>query len=140
MEVASVTDPTCIFCRIISGDIPSFAVYEDADTFAFLDICPFEKGHVLVVPKCHAAFLTDLPKTALPAFITAVQNVAALLLSKLPCDGFNLVQNNGECASQVVPHVHFHVVPRWKGRSINWTPGKYDSQDELVAVHRRLTT
>lgn len=135
-----MTDPTCVFCRIIAGQIPSFRIYEDDHTFAFLDIAPFEKGHALVVPKRHAAFLTDLASAELSPFITAVQNVANLLLKKLPCDGFNLIQNNGACATQAVPHVHFHVVPRWNGRAINWLPIKYDSSDELAATCRRLST
>lgn len=135
-----MTDPTCVFCKIIAGQIPSFKVYEDEHTFAFLDIAPFEKGHVLVVPKHHAAYLTELPQPVLFTFITAVQKVAAWLLKQLPCDGFNLVQNNGICATQVVPHVHFHIIPRWNGRAINWTPGTYDSPEELASLHRRLTS
>ena len=135
-----MTDPACIFCKIISGQIPSLNVYEDEHTFAFIDIAPFEKGHVLVVPKHHAAFLTDLPQPELLPFISAVQKVAALLLKKLPCDGFNLVQNNGACATQVVPHAHFHVVPRHNGKPINWIPGTYDNPAELADIHRRLTS
>jgi len=135
-----MTDPNCIFCKIIAGQIPAYKVYEDDHTFAFLDIAPFEKGHVLVVTKHHVPYLTDLSQPTLSAFVMAVQNVAAMLLKKLPCDGFNLVQNNGLCATQVVPHVHFHVVPRWNGRTINWIPGKYDDPSELPAIHQRLTT
>ena len=135
-----MTDPACIFCKIVSGQIPAFKVYEDEHTFAFLDIAPFEKGHVLVVPKHHTAFLTDLHAEMLFPFITAVQNVAALLLAKLPCDGFNLVQNNGVCATQVVPHVHFHIIPRWNGHAVNWIPVTYEDPAELAAIHRRLTT
>lgn len=134
-----MTDPTCIFCKIVSGQIPALKVYEDEHTFAFLDIAPFEKGHILVVPKHHAAFLTDLPQPELLPFISTVQQMAALLLKRLPCDGFNLVQNNGACATQIVPHVHFHVVPRRNGQPLNWTPGKYEDPDELAALHRRLT-
>ncbi len=135
-----MTDPTCLFCKIIAGQIPAFKVYEDEHTFAFLDIAPFEKGHVLVVPKYHTAYLTDLSHPQLVTFMTAVQNVASLLLSKMPCDGFNLVQNNGACATQVVPHVHFHIIPRWNGRAVNWIPGAYEDPSELSAIHRRLTT
>ncbi len=134
-----MTDPACVFCKIVSGQIPSSKVFEDDHTFAFLDIAPFEKGHVLVVPKRHAVFLTDLPQPELLPFISAVQRVAKLLLARLPCDGFNLVQNNGACATQVVPHAHFHVVPRWNGRPMNWTPGSYDNPEELAALVRRLT-
>ncbi len=136
-----MTDPSCIFCKIVAGEIPSYKVYEDENTFAFLDIAPFEKGHVLVVPKDHTAFLTDLAPDQLYPFITAVRNVAQLMLEKLPCDGFNLVQNNGVCATQVVPHVHFHIIPRWNGRPVNWLAGKYDDPDnELPELQRRLTT
>ncbi len=131
-------DPDCIFCKIIAKQIPSSSVYEDEHTFAFLDIAPFEKGHVLVVPRLHAAFLTDLPPSTLQALSIAVQKVAARLLKKLPCDGFNLIQNNGVCATQVVPHVHFHVVPRWNGRPINWKPIAYDNADELSEIAHRL--
>jgi histidine triad (HIT) family protein len=133
-----MTDPDCIFCKIINGKIPALKVYEDAKTFAFLDIAPFEKGHVLVVPKYHTAFLTDLPQPELLPFISAVQRVADTVLKKLPCDGFNLIQNNGPCATQVVPHVHFHIVPRWNGQPVNWTPRMYDDPNELNAIHRRL--
>jgi histidine triad (HIT) family protein len=134
-----MTDPACVFCKIIGGQIPSSKVFEDAHTFAFLDIAPFEKGHVLVVPKHHTAFLTDLPQPELLPFISAVKKVAGLLLERLPCDGFNLVQNNGACATQVVPHVHFHVVPRWNGRPMSWTPCTYDDPAELAVLLRRLT-
>jgi histidine triad (HIT) family protein len=135
-----VTDPTCLFCKIIAGQIPAFNVYEDEHTFAFLDIAPFEKGHVLVVPKSHAAYLTDLQPEVLFPFIKAVQSVAALLLKKMPCDGFNLLQNNGACATQAVPHVHFHIIPRWNGRAVTWVPFTYEDPAELSAIHRRLTT
>jgi histidine triad (HIT) family protein len=135
-----MTSATCVFCKIIAGQIPAAKVFEDDHTFAFLDIAPFEKGHVLVAPKYHAAYLTDLPLAQLVTLISTVRNVASLLLAKLPCDGFNLVQNNGACATQTVPHVHFHIVPRWNGRAINWIPGTYEDPDELAALQRRLTT
>jgi histidine triad (HIT) family protein len=134
-----MTDATCIFCKIIAGEIPAYNVYEDGHALAFLDIAPFEKGHVLVVSKHHAPFLTDLPQTALAGLFSAVQAVASRLLAGLPCDGFNVLQNNGACASQTIPHVHFHVVPRWNGRPLNWIPGKYDDPDtELPALQKKL--
>lgn len=135
-----MTDPECVFCKIIAGQIPAYTIYEDEHALAFLDIAPFEKGHVLVVSKLHAVYFTDLPTTSLFGLSQAVQRVAARLLEKLPCDGFNLVQNNGACATQVVPHVHMHVVPRWNGKPINWIPGTYaDPAQELVELQQRLT-
>lgn len=135
-----MTDSDCIFCKIIARQIPSFVLYEDDSVLAFLDIAPFEKGHALVVPKQHAVHLTDLPDPALAPLMPAVKRVADLLLRRLPCDGFNILQSNGRCATQVVPHVHFHVIPRWNGRAMKWISGSYDSPDEIAAFHRRLTS
>ncbi len=135
-----MTDPDCIFCKILAGGIPAYTVYEDEHALAFLDIAPFERGHVLVVSKHHAVYLTDLPAPSLAGLMLAVQRVAARLLKNLPCDGFNLLQNNGVCATQAVPHVHMHVVPRWNGKPINWIPGAYaDSAKELAEIQLRLT-
>jgi len=134
-----MTDTECIFCKIVAGQIPSFKLFENDHVFAFLDIAPFEKGHVLLVPKHHAAYLTDLPEPVLEHLMPAAKCVATLLLARLPCDGFNILQNNGRCATQVIPHVHFHIIPRWNGRAVNWISGNYDSPDEIADLHRRLT-
>ena len=128
----------CVFCKIIAGAIPATKIYEDDQTLAFLDIAPFEKGHVLVVPKRHAPMLTDLPAEDLQAVIRVTQKVGACLLARLPCDGFNVFQNNGACASQTVPHVHFHVVPRHNGQPLNWTPGSYASPEEPQTIQAKL--
>jgi len=128
----------CVFCKIIAGVIPAAKIYEDAQTLAFLDIAPFEKGHVLVVPKRHAPMLTDLPAEDLQAVILVTQKIGACLLERLPCDGFNVFQNNGACASQTVPHVHFHVVPRRNGQTLNWSPGSYASPEEAQAIQAKL--
>lgn len=133
-----MTDPTCIFCKILAGKIPSTPVYQDEFAYAFLDISPFEKGHTLVIPRFHAARLVDLPVEWLQQMMPAVQRTASLLLAHLPCDGFNLLQSNGRCATQVVPHVHFHVIPRWNNREMNWIGGKYDLPEEMRAIGARL--
>jgi histidine triad (HIT) family protein len=106
----------CIFCKIVDGSIPSSKIYEDDHVVAFLDISPFEKGHFLVVPKCHVSLLTELSADLLTHTISVVQRLSAHLLERLPCDGFNLLQNNGACATQTVPHVHFHIIPRFNGK------------------------
>lgn len=134
-----MTDLDCVFCKIVAMQIPSFVLYEDDHVLAFLDTAPFEKGHALVVPKQHAVHLTDLSDSVLAMLLPATKRVADLLLKRLPCDGFNILQNNGRCATQVVPHVHFHVIPRWNGRATNWISGSYDSPEEIAALHRRLT-
>ncbi|HPC49219.1 MAG TPA: HIT domain-containing protein [Kiritimatiellia bacterium] len=134
-----MTDPECVFCRIIAGQIPAKVLFENEEAIAFLDIAPFEPGHALVVPKMHAALFTELPDSVLSHLMPLVKRVASLLLERLPCDGFNILQNNGRCATQVVPHVHFHVVPRWNGRAINWISGAYASAEEMESVYRKLT-
>ena len=105
----------CIFCAIAAGEIPSFKVYEDELVLAYLDINPFAKGHTLVIPKAHSEGLLDTDDRTLQDVIVRVKKVAAHLKAKLGCDGFTIVQNNGEAAGQTVRHVHFHIVPRWTG-------------------------
>ncbi len=133
-----MTDPDCVFCKIQAGRIPCARVYEDEHSLAFLDIAPFEEGHTLLIPKYHAATLLDLPADVLVRFAPALQHVSRLLHDRLPCDGFNLLQSNGRCATQVVPHVHFHVVPRWDGRPVRWLPGTYASNEAMQALAARL--
>ncbi len=130
----------CIFCKIIQGIIPSRKIYEDENCFAFMDIAPFEIGHTLVVPKVHAEFITDLSDTNLATLILCTRNIAAHLLKKLPCDGFNLLQNNGKCATQSVPHVHFHIIPRWNNTKLNWHNSKlYESEEQVNEIQNRIT-
>ena len=102
----------CVFCAIAAGEIPCFKVYEDDLVLAYLDISPFAEGHTLVIPKDHTTGLLDTPPETLRNMIVRVQKVAAHLKDALPCDGFNILQNNGPAAGQTVPHLHFHIVPR----------------------------
>ena len=108
----------CVFCAIATGEIPSFKVYEDDLVLAYLDINPFAKGHTLVIPKAHAAGLLDADDAMLADVIVRAKRVAAHLKETLGCDGFHILQNNGEAAGQTVRHLHFHIVPRWTGDPI----------------------
>jgi len=117
-RVSNMND--CIFCKILKGEIPSTRVYEDDAAIAFMDIFPFAKGHVLVIPRLHVATLPDLPRDALVGLMAAVQKVSRFVMAGLPCDGFNLAQNNGACSGQTVHHVHFHIVPRHEGVEVEW--------------------
>ena len=102
----------CIFCAIAAGEIPCFKVYEDDLVLAYLDINPFSEGHTLVIPKNHTSGLLDTPDETLARVLAAVKKIAAHLKTALPCDGFNILQNNGAAAGQTVSHLHFHIVPR----------------------------
>ena len=127
----------CVFCAIAAGEIPSFKIYEDEFALAYLDINPFTKGHTLVIPKAHSAGIADTPDEALAAVIARVKKVAAHLKAALPCDGFNILQNNGEAAGQTVMHLHFHIVPRYGSEKLEFASHKGD-MDELKALAERL--
>ena len=118
----------CVFCAIAAGEIPSFKVYEDDIVLAYMDINPFTKGHVLVIPKEHTEGLLDTPDTTLAAVIARVKKIAAHIKTALPCDGFNILQNNGESAGQTVKHVHFHIVPRYGSEPIVFESHKGDME------------
>lgn len=127
----------CIFCKIAAGEIPSFKVYEDGDVLAYLDINPFAKGHTLVIPKAHSSGLVDTDNDRLAMVMAAVRKVASHLKTALPCDGFNILQNNGAAAGQTVNHLHFHIIPRYNGEELKFEPHPGDMA-ELDELARRL--
>jgi len=123
----------CIFCRIVAGTVPAVKVYEDDDTLAFMDIGPIVKGHTLVVPRAHYDPLTATPASVLAKLMAVVQQIARAQLAGLRADGVNVMQANGAAAGQVVPHLHFHVIPRFRtdGHHWNWAAKKYDRPEEM---------
>lgn len=118
----------CIFCKIIAGEIPSYKVYEDDATLAFLDIHPATHGHTLVIPKEHVANLFEISEEAASQTMRSVQVVARILQNVVEPDGINVRQNNGPAAGQDVFHYHVHVIPRWQGDQAvgGWKPGATD--------------
>ena len=132
----------CIFCKIADGRIPSERILKTPDVQAFLDIGPIVKGHVLVIPREHYERVVDLPPGLLNKVIDAVHRVSGAWLHVLKADGVNLFKANGAAAGQVVPHVHFHVIPRFNndGHHWNWASGTYDAPDEIVRTGERLRT
>ncbi len=105
----------CIFCKIVSNEIPSVKVYEDDRVFAFMDINPLNDGHILIIPKAHAATIYEITEADFLAVTSATHKLAAAVKKALNPDGINLMQLNGRAANQVVPHLHIHIVPRWSG-------------------------
>lgn len=103
----------CIFCKIIDGKIPSATVYEDEDFKVILDISPAAKGHALILPKEHYANIYELPEDLAAKVMVLAKKLAGHMTERLKCDGFNLVQNNGEVAGQTVFHFHLHLIPRY---------------------------
>lgn len=129
----------CIFCKIANGEIPSKTLYEDDMFRVILDLGPVAKGHALLMPKEHAANLYELPDETAAGALVLAKKMAVHMTEKLKCDGFNLVQNNGEIAGQTVQHFHLHLIPRYisDGKNINWVPGE-PSQEELEAVRKQI--
>ena len=127
----------CIFCAIAAGEIPSFKIYEDDAFLAYLDINPFSKGHTLVIPKRHASDIVAADDDTLAELIVRVKKVAAHVKEALGCDGFNILQNNGEAAGQTVRHIHFHIVPRWNGDPLAFENSKGD-MEALKALAAKL--
>ncbi len=123
-EVSDMSD--CIFCKIAAGDIPSATIYEDDDFRVILDLGPAAKGHALILPKEHYANITEMPDELLGKAMVLAKKVVTYMMKALPCDGYNVVQNNGEAAGQTVFHFHIHLIPRYKndGVGVTWKPGE----------------
>ncbi|MDH5752996.1 MAG: HIT family protein [Deltaproteobacteria bacterium] len=126
----------CIFCKIISGEVPCFKVFEDGDTLAFLDINPLTEGHVLVVPKQHRANLFEAGDDVLHPCISTLGRVARAMKEALGLDSLNMLQANGRWAQQSVDHLHFHLIPRSEddGAPLTW-----DLEPGNMAVIKSLT-
>jgi histidine triad (HIT) family protein len=103
----------CIFCRIVAGEIPAEVVAREPDVVAFLDVQPLADGHVLVVPRAHAASVEDLTPAAADALFRSVVRLAGPVRTALGAAGTTIGINNGEATGQTIPHVHVHIVPRW---------------------------
>ncbi|EGQ1774727.1 HIT family protein [Staphylococcus pseudintermedius] len=103
-----------IFSKIINGDIPSFKVYENDYVYAFLDISQVSKGHTLLIPKTPSPNIYETDAETMKHIGEALPVVANAIKKTFNPDGLNIIQNNGEYASQSVFHIHFHLIPRYK--------------------------
>ena len=101
----------CIFCKIISGDIPSYKVFENDKVMAFLDINPTSVGHTLIIPKVHTLDLTTIDDNTIMEIIKTSKEIASMIVDKLGANGYTLLQNNG--IAQDVKHFHLHVIPKY---------------------------
>ncbi|HTV87930.1 MAG TPA: HIT domain-containing protein [Stellaceae bacterium] len=134
-----LTDPDCIFCKIVAGTMPSVNLYEDAETLAFMDINPVHDGHSLVIPKAHFATVFVIAPDVVAAVARTTAIVATAVNAALQPDGLNLVQSNGRGAAQSVDHFHMHVLPRHLDDHlpINW-PLKPGDMAHIADIAARI--
>ena len=128
---------SCIFCKIIAGEIPSYKIYEDESTLAFLDINPVNPGHTLVVPKKHLANIEEADEATLCQIMKTVKKVGQSLKKNLGAAGYNVLESNDPIAGQVVPHLHFHVTPRTESDGLKlWPQKKYDDGEAEAILNK----
>lgn len=126
-----------IFLKIISGELPSHKVYEDADVLAFLDIYPLSRGHTLVIPKEPAETLDRLSDASAAALGRVLPRICRAVMAATGVREYNVLENNGSGAHQVIPHVHFHIIPKpneQEGLGIGWPAGKVGADAAELAA------
>ncbi len=126
----------CIFCKIISGEIPTHhKLYEDDETLSFLDVSPNNPGHALVISKDHFENIYSTPPEAFARMAITAQKIALAVKKGVEADGINLIMNNEPAGGQVVFHSHIHIIPRKENDGFMfWPQGKYqDGEAEIVA-------
>ena len=131
-------DTNNVFAKILRGELPAQKVYEDAETLAFMDLMPRCEGHTLVIPKAPVRNLLDASTEQLAACMKTVQKVAAAAVKAFGADGVTLLQANEAAGGQVVFHMHFHVMPRWEGRSLGPAGSKMEKPEVLAASAEKI--
>jgi histidine triad (HIT) family protein len=130
----------CIFCKIAAGEIPSRKIYEDNDLIAIMDLSPTSKGHSLIIPKEHYTNIYDIDEEIAGKVMKTAKKLATKMTVALNCDGFNLLQNNGETAGQTMFHFHMHLIPRYKDADNNmlkFTSVSF-SDEEMDAIREQI--
>lgn len=124
----------CIFCKIIAGEIPSQKVYEDEQVFAFLDIQPVSRGHLLVVPKEHSENLVEMDAQLMSTVFDAARKLGQAAEQGLGALGFNIIVNKGEAAGQLVFHTHVHMIPRYDNDGLRHWPKIELIEEEMEKI------
>lgn len=127
----------CVFCKIITGEMTSYKVYEDELVLAFLDINPVNHGHTLIVPKKHVANIEEADEQTLYQIIKVVKKIGFNLKKKLAAPGYNIGVNNELAAGQIVPHLHFHLIPRLLADGLKpWPHKKYQGNEAQEVLNK----
>jgi histidine triad (HIT) family protein len=132
-------DPHCVFCKIVTGDVASARVLETEMAVVFLDINPLNAGHTLLVPRSHHAHLGELPDEIAAHAGSLLPRICRAVKTATGAEGLNVLVNLGRAAGQTIDHVHWHIIPRFRGDPIHWPwrPGKY-SGDEMSQMRSRI--
>ena len=135
-------DDNCIFCKLANGQIPTNSIYEDDDFNVILDASPATKGHALILPKEHYANIFEIDEEILGKAAKLAQKIITHETEVLKCDGYNIVQNNGEVAGQTVFHFHMHLIPRYESDEnkdiIQWSHIEL-SDDEMKEIKDKMS-
>lgn len=134
-------DNNCIFCKLANGEIPTNAIYEDDDFKVILDVSPASKGHALILPKEHYANIYEIDEEVLAKASRLAKKIITHEKEILKCDGYNVVQNNGEVAGQTVFHYHMHLIPRYASDDntnvIEWKHKEF-TDDEMAQICKEM--
>lgn len=128
----------CIFCKIAQGLIPSEKVYEDEETFAFLDIKPNNVGHTLVIPKDHFENIYTIPDETFARMALTAKKIAIAVKHATDCDGINMSMNNEEAGGQLIFHAHLHIIPRFRSDNFPHFPQKEYNQQESGPIAEKI--
>lgn len=128
----------CIFCEILEGKRPVHVIHEDGRHLAFLDRYPIDLGHSLVIPRRHHERITDMDPAEVGDLFSLVPGIARAITEATGADAFSLGQNNGREAKQIIPHVHVHIIPRYRHRGTVWTKRGIGRDPELADLAGRI--
>lgn len=128
----------CIFCRIVSGEVPSMKVYEDENALVFMDVAADVDGHMLAIPKKHVKNILDCEPDTLAGLMSAVQKVSRHCTENCGYEGVNLLNASDESAGQSVPHFHIHMIPRRSGDGIDAWPRFTGAKHDISEIHKKL--
>jgi histidine triad (HIT) family protein len=131
---------SCVFCSIIAGKLPKVVLYEDRNILVLMDKYPINVGHTLVIPKIHYDNLLLMPLSEVGKLYALIPVIAKAVIRAVKADGFNIGQNNGRAANQIVPHVHVHIIPRFKEDSPNgrWPVRRVADYTELIEIADKI--
>ena len=129
---------TCLFCQILDGKIPAHFIYEDDTHVAIMDKYPIHRGHSLVIPRKHHEKITDMDVGEVSDLFSKVPSISRAVIEATGADGFNIGQNNGRAANQIIPHVHVHVIPRYTQIGVAWPKRSIADDKELEDLAAKI--